>query len=155
MWWPEEHREEEIMANKALFAGLIDDENGKPVDLTMVGGETMYVVDDFGFRRHIPSEQVDRQVLKMMAEQIRGNEDLLSAQTAKMLGQEDIFTKAMIQNQLKNIDQQFDQVLEAGIPEEGRAYMGMMGFKVIINVHGEVVGVEQPGMISGEDDEGE
>lgn len=138
-----------------LFAGLIVDEYGKPVETAVVGEESMYVVNDMGFRRHIPSEQVDRQVLQMMAEQIRGHEDLLSEQTAKMLGQEDIFTKAMIQNQLKNIDQQLDHVLKSGIPEEGRAYMGMMGFKVIINVHGEVVGVEQPGMISGEDDEGE
>jgi hypothetical protein len=31
--------------------------------------------------------------------------------------------------------------------------MGMMGFKVIINVHGEVVGLEQPGRIA--DDEGD
>jgi hypothetical protein len=31
--------------------------------------------------------------------------------------------------------------------------MGMMGFKVIINVHGEVVGLDQPGMIGGEEDE--
>lgn len=140
------------MAKQALFAGLINDEYGNPVDTAVVGDEAMYVVVDYGFRRHIPSEDVDRQVLRMMAEQIKGNEDLLSAQTAKMLGQEDIFSKAMIQNQLKNIDQQFDQVLRTGIPEEGRAYMGMMGFKVIINVHGEVTGLEQPGRI---DDEGE
>jgi hypothetical protein len=26
-----------------------------------------------------------------------------------------------------------------------RAYLGMMGFKVVVNVHGEVVRVEQPG----------
>jgi hypothetical protein len=139
------------MAQQALFAGLIVDENGNPVETGNVGGESMYIVNDFGFRRHIPSEQVDRQVLRMMAEQIKGHEDLLSEQTAKMLGQEDIFTRAIIQNQLKNIDQQLDQVLQTGIPEEGRAYMGMMGFKIIINVHGDVVGVEQPGMISGEE----
>jgi hypothetical protein len=34
--------------------------------------------------------------------------------------------------------------MEAGIPEEGRAYLGMLGFKVIINVHGEVLKIEQP-----------
>ncbi len=136
-----------------LFGGLIVDENGNPVETGQVGGDPVYVVNDYGFRRHIPSEQVDRQVLKLMAEQIKGHEDLLSEQTAKMLGQEDIFTRAMIQNQLKNIDQQLDQVLQTGIPEEGRAYMGMMGFKVIINVHGEVIGLEQPGRIA--DDEGD
>ncbi len=136
-----------------LFGGLIVDENGNPVETGQVGGDPVYVVNDYGFRRHIPSEQVDRQVLKLMAEQIKGHEDLLSEQTAKMLGQEDIFTRAMIQNQLKTIDQQLDQVLQTGIPEEGRAYMGMMGFKVIINVHGEVIGLEQPGRIA--DDEGD
>lgn len=143
------------MSTKPLFAGLIIDENGQPVDTSMVGDEAMYVVNDFGFRRHIPAEQVDRQVLKIMTEQIKGHEDLLSEQTARMLGQEDIFSRAMIQNQLKNIDQQLDQVLHTGIPEEGRAYMGMMGFKIIINVHGEVVGIEQPGMISGEEGDGD
>jgi hypothetical protein len=134
-----------------LFGGLIVDENGRAVETGTVGGEAMYVVNDYGFRRHIPAEQVDRQVLKMMAEQIKGHEDLLSEQTARMLGQEDIFTKAIIQNQLMNIDQQLDQVLRTGIPEEGRAYMGMMGFKVIINVHGDVIGVEQPGRIMGDE----
>lgn len=143
------------MSSQPLFAGLIIDESGQPVDTSMVGDEAMYVVNDFGFRRHIPAEQVDRQVLKIMTEQIKGHEDLLSEQTARMLGQEDIFSRAMIQNQLKNIDQQLDQVLYTGIPEEGRAYMGMMGFKIIINVHGEVVGIEQPGMISGEEGDGD
>lgn len=141
------------MANQALFAGLIVDESGQPVETASVGGEAMYVVNDYGFRRHIPAEDVDRQVLRLMTEQIKGHEDLLSEQTAKMLGQEDIFSKALIQNQLKNIDQQLDQVLRMGIPEEGRAYMGMMGFKVIINFHGEVVGLDQPGRIADEGDE--
>jgi hypothetical protein len=143
------------MPRQPLFAGLIVDESGRPVETGSVGDEPMYVVNDYGFRRHIPSEQVDRQVLRIMAEQIKGHEDLLSEQTAKMLGQEDIFTMAMIQNQLKNIDQQLDQVLSTGIPEEGRAYMGMMGFKVVINVHGEVVKLEQPGMIEGDESEDE
>lgn len=34
-----------------------------------------------------------------------------------------------------------------------RAYMGMTGFKIIINVHGEVLKVEQPGVASDEGDE--
>lgn len=141
------------MPRQALFAGLIVDEFGKPVEASYVGDEPMYVVNDQGFRRHIPSEQVDRQVLKMMTEQIKGHEDILTDQTAKMLGQDDIFSRAIIQNQLKNIDQQIDQVFQTGIPEEGRAYMGLMGFKVIINVHGDVIGVDQPGTIIGEEGE--
>ena len=141
------------MPRQPLFAGLVVDENDQVVETAYVGEEPCYVVDDRGFRRHIPSEQVDRQVLDALREQMKGNEDVIGEQAAKMLGQEDIFSRAIIQNQLKNIDQQLDQLLQTGIPESGRAYMGMMGFRVIINVHGEVVRVEQPSMTdeSGED----
>jgi hypothetical protein len=140
------------MAYQPLFQGLIFDENDSPVDVTMVGDEPCYVVDDVGFHRHIPSETVDRQVLRRMGQMIEGHEDELADQTAKMLGQDDIFSRALIENQLKNLDQQFEAVLKAGIPEEGRAYMGMMGFRVKINVHGEVLEVTQPGTAAPEDE---
>jgi hypothetical protein len=141
------------MPRQPLFAGLVLDEFGNPAESALVGDEPMYVVDDAGFRRHIPSEQVDRQVLNQLAEMMKGSEDFLSEQTAKMLGQEDVFSKAAIQQQLKNIDKQFDQLLQIGLPEDMRAYLGMMGFKIIINVHGEVLRVEQPGAIADEGDE--
>jgi hypothetical protein len=140
------------MSSKALFAGLVVDEFDQPVLVAYVGDEPCYVVDDAGFHRHIPCEQVDRQVLQTMGEMIQGHEDLLADQTAKMLGQDDIFSRALIENQLKNLDQQFDAVLKSGIPEEGRAYMGMMGFRIRINVHGEVIEVNQPGTIAPDDE---
>jgi hypothetical protein len=135
------------MPRQPLFAGLIIDENENPVGTTYVGDEPCYVVDDAGFKRHIPSEEVDRQVLNMLSQLIEGKENLLADQAAKLLGQDDIFSKALIESQLKNIDQQMDTVLAAGIPEESRAYMGMMGFRVKINVHGEVIDFQQPGII--------
>ena len=141
------------MSRQPLFSGLVVDELGNVAGSALVGNEPCYVVDDTGFLRHIPSEQVDRVVLAQFAELMKGSEGLISEQTAKMLGQEDVFTKAAIEQQLKNIDKQFDHLLDAVIPEDMRAYLGMMGFKVIINVHGEVVKVEQPGMAGG--DEGE
>jgi hypothetical protein len=139
------------MSSEPLFSGLVFDEDDQLVDTTMIGDEPCYVVDDAGFRRHIPSEQVDRQVLNLLGEQIEGHEEILSEQTAKMLGQDDIFSRAIFLEQFKNIDRQFDQLIQEGLPEEGRAYMGMTGFKIIINHHGEVVDVEQPGMIADED----
>jgi len=141
------------MASQALFAGLVNDEDGNLVEVVTVGDEPCYVVNDHGFRRHIPSEQVDLQVLNLIREQMKGSEDTIAEQAAKMLGQEDIFSKAIIQNQIKNIDQQFDQLMKTGIPESGRAYMGMMGFRVVVNLHGEVLRVDQPGAISGEEGE--
>ncbi|MBI5297200.1 MAG: hypothetical protein HY869_17115 [Chloroflexi bacterium] len=138
------------MIRKALFGGLVIDENGRAAETAYVGEEPCYVVDDAGFRRHIPAGQIDRAVLAQIAELMKGSEDLISAQAAKMLGQEDIFTKAMIEQQLKNVDKQFDAMMETGIPEDARAYLGMLGFKVVINVHGEVLRVEQPGAAGGE-----
>jgi hypothetical protein len=141
------------MPRQPLFTGLVFDESGRPAESTLVGDEPCYIVDDAGFRRHIPSEQVDRQVLGQFAEMMKGSEDLLSEQTAKMLGQEDVFTVAAIQQQLKNMDKQFDQLLQVGLPEDMRAYLGMMGFRIIIDVHGEVLKVEQPGTITDEGEE--
>jgi hypothetical protein len=130
---------------RPLFEGLIFDEYDNPVTTTYVGDEPFYVVDDAGFKRHIPSVEVDRQVLKSMQDMIEGSEGVISDQAAKMLGQDDPFSKAAIENQLKNIDQQFDALLNTGIPEDARAYLGMAGFKIRINLHGEVLEISQPG----------
>jgi hypothetical protein len=63
----------------------------------------------------------------------------------QMIGQDDIFTKAAIEASLKNVDSQLDALLQRGLPEEARAWMGMVGFRVVVDVHGEVVRIEQPG----------
>lgn len=135
------------MASKAVFEGLVIDESDQPVEVIYVGDEPCYVVDDSGFLRHISAEHVDRQVLHSMSEMIEGHEDILTEQTAKMLGQEDIFSLAMISSQFKDIDKQFDNLMQTGIPEEARTYMSMMGFRIRIDHHGDVIELEQPGMI--------
>ncbi len=132
------------MYHEPLFKGLIFDEDGQAVETSAIGSEPCYVVDDDGFKRHVPSEPIDMEILKSISSQISGNEDLIADQTAKMLGKDDLFTHAVIQNQLKNIDQQLKQIMEIGIPEESRMYLGMTGFKVVINYHGEIVNIEQP-----------
>ncbi len=141
------------MSKQALFAGLVIDENDRVAQTAVVGGEAFYIVDDAGFKRHIPAEQIDRQVLSSLQEMMKGSEGLISEQTAKMLGQDDIFTRASIEQQLKNMDKQFDALMQQGIPEDGRAYLGMLGFKIVINFHGEIIRIDQPS--ASEDDGGE
>ena len=132
------------MTGKAVFEGLVFDENDNVLDTTYVGGEPCYVINDAGFMRHIPAQQVDTQVLDVMRKQITENKDVISEQTAKMIGQDDIFTHAIINNQLENIDEQLNHLMEQGMPESGRTYLGMLGFKIVVNYHGEVVRVDQP-----------
>lgn len=142
------------MYQEPLFKGLVFDETGQLVETATIGEDPCYVVDDAGFKRHILSKPIDTQILRTIGEQISGNEDLIAEQTAKMLGKEDLFTHAIIQNQLKNLDQQFEQLLDIGIPEESRMYLGMTGFKVVIDIHGEILEIDQP-TATAEGDNGE
>ncbi len=74
---------------------------------------------------------------------IEGHEELISQGTMRILGQEDIFTK-MIEASLKDVGGRFDDLIARGMPEEARAWLGMMGFRVVVNLHGELVRVEEP-----------
>jgi hypothetical protein len=130
------------MAKQTLFEGLVYDEQGEPVTTAVIGNEAYYVVNDEGFRRHIDSEMVDRQVLSVFLEQLENNRDQAVEQALSMVGQDDLFTKAAIDASLRNID--MDQIIAQGIPEQARSMMGMLGFRIVINLHGEVVELEQP-----------
>jgi hypothetical protein len=136
------------MSNKALFAGLVVAENGQPLEVTFTGDEAQYVLDDNGFRRHIDAESVDRQVLDALQAQIEANKDAVEQGIMKMMGSEDIFTKAAIDKSIKDMD----QVMKVGIPDDARQMLGMMGFRVVVDYHGEVLRIDQPGTI---DDSGE
>ena len=139
--------------NKAVFQGLVFDIDDQPLGTVTIGEETFYVLDDDGFMRHIPAAEIDRQVWESITAQIAGNEDLLSQQAAKMMGQEDIFTVAVIRNQLENKEKQFLDLAKTGIPEDAREYLGMMGFKAVVDHHGEVLKLQQPGIASEDSEE--
>jgi hypothetical protein len=124
----------------ALFSGLIQDESGNPVDAVTVGDVPNYVVEDAGFRRHVESEAVDRQVIGMLREQFMAHRDIATEAMLQMLGKDDLFTKAMIDASIKNMD----QVLNQGLPDGARAWLGMLGFRVIIDTHGQVVRLDMP-----------
>ena len=140
------------MSRTTLFAGLIFDEAGRPVETAVVGGESFYVVDDDGFKRHVPAADIDKVVLKELRDQTLANRDAVTEGAMKMMGQEDLFTKAMIDSSLNNIDQHFINLMETGLPEAARQWLGMLGFKIVVNYHGDVVRMESPGAVS---DEGE
>lgn len=137
---------------RAIFEGLVYDMDNRLLPVVYVGLEPTYVIDDYGFDRHVPAEDVDRQVWDLLSAGIEGNEDMLSEQTAKMLGQEDIFSVAVIRNQLKNRDKQFAELQEKGFPHDARVYMNMIGFKIIVDHRGEIQEVKQP-TITSEDEE--
>lgn len=135
------------MARAAVFAGLVLDEQDRPVEVTHLGPDAYYVVDDDGFRRHIMSEVVDRQVLLTLQENVLANREAVVAGMLDYLGKDDLFTKAAIESSLGQMDEQMQQLLNAGLPEDARQWLGLMGFRVVIDVHGDVVDFDMPGMI--------
>ena len=126
--------------HRAMFETLVFSEDGNPVDVTIFGGEAYYVIPDDSFKRHVEAEAVDRQVISWLQKQIFANKDLVTEGVMSMLGQDDLFTKAMIDSSIKNVD----SLMEQGIPDDARMWLGMMGFKIIVDVHGEVVKIDAP-----------
>jgi hypothetical protein len=137
---------------KALFEGLVTDENGNAAPVAYVGSEPTYLVVEDGFKYHVDARTVDEQVMRIFAEQLHSNKGEVSAGMLKMLGKDDLFTKISIDNQLKNFDKHVAQLYKTGIPEQGRMYLGMMGFRVVINRHGDLVKLDMP---AAPQDEGE
>jgi len=144
--------EDDAMARAAVFAGLVLDENDRPVDVTRLGPDAYYVVDDDGFKRHIASEVVDRQVLMTLQENVLANREAVVAGMLDYLGKEDLFTKAAVETSLGQMDEQMQKLLDVGLPEDARRWLGMMGFRVVIDVHGDVVDFEMPGAIDEDGD---
>ena len=136
------------MARRAVFEGLVVDGADHPVSVTYLGGVPHYVVDDAGFLRHIPSENVDRQVLAAMQEGVLENRDMVVEGLLQYMGKDDLFTKAAVEASMGQLGEQFDRLLEVGLPEEARSWMGLMGFRVVIDIHGDVVDLEMPGAIA-------
>jgi len=140
------------VARTAVFAGLVVDEMDRPVAVTQVGPDAFYVVDDEGFLRHVPSESVDRHVLVALQEGVLSNREAVVQAMLDYLGKDDLFTKAAVESSLGQMGEQMQQLLNVGLPEEARQWLGLMGFRVVIDVHGEVVDLEMPGTADPDDE---
>ena len=136
----------------SFFEGLVVTEEGAPVSVAYIGSTPYYVIDDAGFRRHVEAHPIDRAVLAQFAEQLTQHRDEASQAMVRMMGQDDLFTKAMVDSALHNID--LDQMVDHGLPSEAREWLGMMGFRVVIDLHGELVRVELPGIADDSEDDG-
>lgn len=128
------------MATSAMFAGLVFDEQGNPADTTWVGENACYVIMDDDFRRHIDAGDVDRQVLRFLRQQMEGSRDLAVKTMLDMMGQDDVFTKAAVESSIDHMEEAVGQP----IPEEARQWLGMLGFRIIVDIHGNITDIEMP-----------
>ncbi len=137
------------MAKTAMFEGLVVDARGNPAPVKLVGEQACYVVDDDGFLRHIDAAAVDRQVLSFIKGQVDVNRDIAVDGVMQMLGQDDLFTKVAVESSIDKMDENVGQ----SIPAEARQWLGMLGFRIVIDEQGTVLDIELPaGGIEGEED---
>lgn len=126
---------------QALFANLVFNEEDEPVTVVYLDDEPHYVIPDTGFRRHVEATHIDRQVVTMIREQILAQRELVTEGILQMLDQDDLFTKALVDASIEHLD---DRLFEQGLPPEARAWLGMLGFKIVVNHHGDVVRLDMP-----------
>lgn len=136
------------MAPTAMFAGLVVDENGRPAEVDTVGAAACYVLYDEDFRRYVDAAHVDRQVLRFMRSQVEGNREMAVGAMLDMMGKDDLFTKAAVESSIEHMEDAVGQP----IPEDARQWLGMLGFRVVVDFHGDVIDIQLP---SGAIDEGE
>lgn len=132
------------MIREPLFAGLIFNEEGQPVQVAQVGADTCYAIPEGDFLRHVDSIEVDQQVLTQLKERFLPLKEVLVEGAMRMMGTDDPFTRAALEMGLENMD----RMLEPGAVnlEDFRLALWMTGFRIIVNIHGEVVRLEIPGL---------
>jgi hypothetical protein len=54
----------------------------------------------------------------------------------------------MIDSSITNME----QMMQQGIPDDARIMLGMVGFKIVVNMHGELVNLDTPGQESPDDE---
>lgn len=135
------------MTQFAMFEGLVSDEEGRTVTTAMVGANAFYVVWDDDFARHIDAESVDVQVLRFLRGEVEGQRDEAVSAMLQMLGKDDLFTKAAVEASINNME----SAVGNPIPMEARQMLGMMGFKIIVDFHGNVTDISMPAGAMGDE----
>jgi hypothetical protein len=111
---------------RALFADLIFNEEGQPAREVRIGD--------------VPHYAVPERILAMR--------DVVTEGMIQLLGEEDLFTRPAIEHAIENMDRVFEA--EDVDVDELRTALWMTGFRATVDVHGDLVHLELPGLEGGE-----
>lgn len=131
---------DDTITRRALFAGLVYNEAGERCDVAMIGGEAHYAIPDDGFVRHVEARHVDDAVIAQLKTQVTSNQDDLVRAMLQMMGKDDLFTKAALDASIRHFDEQFRQ----SDTTQMVPWLQLMGFRIVVNVHGDLVELIQP-----------
>ena len=134
----------------ALFGDLVFNEAGEVARTVFIGGAPYYAIREGDFLRHVEAEYVDRQVIAELKERFLSMRDAIVDGVAHMIGGEELFTRPAIEHAIENMD----QILTAGgvDVDQLRTALWMSKFRVTVDLHGDVVEVDMPGVEEGGDE---
>jgi hypothetical protein len=133
---------------RAYFPGLVYNQQGRLAEVVFIGGVAHYAIPDDGFLRHVECWAVDQVVIASLREQVTSVQDELVRAMLQMLGKDDLFTKAALDASIRNMEK---SILQSD-PDQWAPWLKLYGFRIVVDVHGEVVEIMYPQQAS-EDDE--
>ena len=135
---------------QALFADLVFNEEGQVAEVVYIGTVPHYAVPDGDFLRHVEALQVDRDVVRVLQERFSQMSDAVADGAVQMLGHEGLFARASIKHAIEHME----RLLEPGMVDvdEFRTALWMSKFRVVVDRHGDVLGVDLPGLQLPEDE---
>lgn len=124
----------------AAFEHLVYDPVGQSVPVKKIGGSDFYVVVEDSFDYHIAAQKVDAAVWNTLKSHFqRAKEDHLPA-ALEAMGVEDPFTLAAYESAIDNIG----SAESLSIAQEHKDMLALMGFRIVIDYHGDVQEVVMP-----------
>jgi len=131
---------EESDKKRAIFPGLIYNEQGEPAEVVSIGGVDHYAIPDQGFKRHVEAWVIDDAIIAHLKQEVTSMQEEVVRSILQLLNTDDLFTKAAIDASIRNMEQSLRQ----GDPNQWVPWLGMMGFRVIVDVHGQIVDIIYP-----------
>lgn len=131
---------DEALQRQALFPGLVYNEEGERADVVHIGDVAHYAIPDGGFLRHVEAKTIDSVVIAHLKEQITSMQDQVVRGMLEVLGKDDLFTKAAIDVSINNLEDN----IRRGNPEQWVPWLRLFGFRIVADVHGQVVDIVYP-----------
>ena len=128
------------MAARAMFGGLVQDSRGDLVNVRRIGADEVYVVREDGFDWHLEAGKVDAAIWSHMKQMFVEHRDLIPPEALQALTNGDIFQQAAIESALDRVD----EIERIEMPPQQRDLLALLGFRVVIDYHGDVLEVVMP-----------
>lgn len=124
----------------AAFDQLVFDRSGEIVPVKRIGGSDHYVVAEDGFDYHIASGKVDDAVWSYLRTEFQKVKEEQLPAALEAMGVTDPFTLAAYEAAIDK----FGSGDSPAMAPQQKDLLALMGFRIVIDYHGDVLDIEMP-----------